>query len=319
MTFDVVITTYNRSDHVVKLCSELAKCTINPNKLIVIDSSDEPNKFLESKVNLEYKRTSHKSQPYQRYIGYLVSDADIIIFLDDDLSILDPSLFETVLTNFMNNEKLVGLGLGIDYHNSINKNLYNSKFSFARRLISNVRKKIPAGEVTRFGQTSELSKVDFYTKFLPGPNMCFKRNSLNGVFDDQLFSLFEKKIGMGEDKVISMRVSKKGEMIYLGSSIFLSHPPISSTYFTNEVEFRAKVLYSRIWIAHQYNKIWPSKLNNIYIVVFLLKHLLMSIPNNVRLKAYFLSISYIRKYGFFQSNLGFENSRYSIDSINDAK
>lgn len=319
MTFDVVITTYNRSENVINLCNEILQCSVRPQKLIVIDSSDKNNGYLESLNNLIYKKSSHKSQPYQRYLGYLISEADIIVYFDDDLTIKDYTLFETIVNCFEEDPKLIGLSLGIDYKNGISERLEKSTISPIKTIALKLKKEKPLGAINRFGVTNILARKDFYTNFLPGPNMCFRRNVLDGVFDDQLFALFEKRLGMGEDKVISMRVSKKGKMLYKGSNIFLEHPPIASTYFTDETEFRAKVIYSRIWLAHQYNKLWSSRLNNCKIIFYLLKCFLLSLQSKTMLNAFFLSFKYIFKYGFYQNKLGLNHINYQEDLTKDAK
>lgn len=303
MTFDVVITTYNRREKVTNFCAELALCSLKPKKLIVVDSSDESNEFIASQESITYIRSFRKSQPYQRYLGYMSSSADVVIFFDDDLQIIDRNLFHDVINQFKSDSSLVGLGLGINYQNTITQKLGDYSQSRFNKIRSFFKRKIHLGDITRFGETNILPTKDIIMKYLPGPNMCFKREVLANIFDEQLFKLFELRLGMGEDKVISMRVSSKGKIMYLGSKFYLEHPANDSTYYSNEIEFRAKVIYSRIWIANQYNKLWPNKLNNTLIIIYLLKNLIFSIGNRIKIRAFILSLIYIKKYGFHQNKL----------------
>ncbi|MBP9185557.1 MAG: glycosyltransferase [Bacteroidia bacterium] len=317
LTFDVVITTYNRPEHIVKFCKEILQCSPKPNKLIVIDSSDATNKELQSNTEVIYRKSSHKSQPYQRYVGYLVSSADILVFFDDDLEIKDNSLFETIANTFIKNKDLIGLGLGIDYHNPISTTLIKPSHNIFNTILKVLRPKILPGQITRFGQTAALPQKNIDTTFLPGPNMCFNRNMLEDVFDETMFALFEKKMGMGEDKVISMRVAAKGKMMYLGEKTYLYHPPIESTYFNNLITFWAKVFYSRIWIAHQYNKINPSHFHHIWVLLFIIKSNL-TINSVSKLKSILLAIKWVAKYGYIQRHIIGPKINYYEDAKRDA-
>ena len=69
----IIICTYNRPNIVVKLISLLRKQTIDPNEIIVVDSSDTLNKSLADDNDIKYIQSSHKNQPYQRYLGFLCS------------------------------------------------------------------------------------------------------------------------------------------------------------------------------------------------------------------------------------------------------
>lgn len=304
-SIDIVITTYNRPERVVKFCKQIQDCNFKPQKIIVVDSSDEKNKVLSNNPKITYKQTSHKSQPYQRYVGYLCSSADVLVFFDDDLEIVNYNLFDVVAEHFSANPELVGLGLGIDYKNAIagvSESKHNS-------LLDKIKPKLKTGKMSRFGQTAGLPLNNVTTDFLPGPNMCFRRKIIHNLFDEKMFALFEKKMGMGEDKVISFRAASFGRLLYLGKEFFLYHPPLESTYFNNQITFGAKVIYSRIWIANQYNKIIYSYAHHFYVLIFMMLTLFRS--NSItKLKSLFLAIKWIIQFGYKQSRINSSNTNY---------
>lgn len=313
-TIDIVITTYNRPERIVEFCEQIQRCNFKPQKLIVIDSSDENNEILSNTPGITYKKASHKSQPYQRYVGYLCSSADVVVFFDDDLEILNYNLFDIVVEHFSANPKLVGLGLGINYKNSIAG--VSESDTKNKTLIKRLKPKLKIGKMSRFGQTAGLPLHNVNTEFLPGPNMCFRREIINDLFDRKMFALFEKKMGMGEDKVISFRAASLGQLLYLGEEFYLYHPPIESTYFNNKVTFGAKVIYSRIWIAHQYNKIKHSPFHHFYVFIYILATFIR-INSLIGLKSFILFVRWVLVHGYFQSHLN-KHTNYFEHAKRDA-
>ena len=89
MSLDVVICTYNRPQKVVELITQLQDCIIAPSQIIVVDSSDKTNTDLRNKSGIKYIQSNHKNQPYQRFLGVNQSTSEYILFLDDDMEILD--------------------------------------------------------------------------------------------------------------------------------------------------------------------------------------------------------------------------------------
>lgn len=319
LTFDVIIATYNRPHKVTGFCAQIKKCSIQPGKLIVIDSSDETNKSLHEDPDIVYLKSSHKSQPYQRYVGTLMSEADIIVFFDDDLIINDHKLFERIVELF-EDHKTMGVGLGIEYHNIITTKLNTTKSSFTGRLKKLLPTKVlKAGLITLFGETAPLPQKTLETMYLPGPNMSFRRNATGDIFDDTLFALFEHRIGMGEDKVLSMRVAKKGKVIYSGEKNYLLHPAEESSYYSNPVNFYAKVYYSRLWLANQYSLLWNTPLLQLKKVLFLFKITTSSLLSQKKRSAFFLALGWIKTFGWNQQGVNYPLTNYKQHALQDLK
>lgn len=319
LSFDVIIATYNRPQKVNRLCKQIKECSIQPDKLIVVDSSDDTNANLKNDPGIVYRKASHKSQPYQRYVGALVSEADILVFFDDDLLINDLKLFERI-TELFKNDEIMGVGLGIEYHNIISTQLIPSKPSLLNRLKKMLqgRKTPKAGSMSLFGETSGLPNETIETMYLPGPNMSFRRTAATDIFDDILFGLFEQRIGMGEDKVLSMRVAKKGRLIYSGERNYLLHPAEESSYFSNAVNFYAKVYYSRLWLANQYASLWKVHFVGPRKLLYLLKTLITS-TSKQRINAFIQTLSWIKKYGWNQQLVNRPNINYQQQALSDAR
>lgn len=310
-SFDVIITTYNRSEKVNRLCRQIKECSLQPGKLIVVDSSDATDETLKNDPAVVYRKSSHKSQPYQRYVGSLISEADILVFFDDDLIITDLALFERIVELF-NSKEVTGVGLGIEYHNIITQKLEAGKQ--AAKLAKN---KIKPGHITLFGETGGLPHETIETRYLPGPNMSFRRSAVASIFDPVLFGLFELRLGMGEDKVLSMRVAKQGKVIYAGEKNYLLHPAEESSYFTNPVNFYAKVYYSRLWLASQYAQLWNTPFIGLQKVFYLVKTLLTS-TNPVKLKAFIQALKWISAFGWNQQHINKAGINYQQQALSDA-
>ena len=152
------------------------------------------------------------------------------------------------------------------------------------------------GKISWLGRTTGLPKDNREVEFFPGPVMSFRRSALLEAFDGYIFYIFENRIAMAEDKVISMRVSKKGRLWYIGDSVYIKHPPIPSTYYENDMLFHAKVVFSRLWFNFEYayirNK--SSFLSIIIFIAYILKLVLHSVIriDSSLLKGIFIGLKY---------------------------
>jgi glycosyltransferase involved in cell wall biosynthesis len=267
--FDVIIATYNRPAIVEKFVKELLNCTLLPEKIIIVDSSDAENESIQKLPKVVYCRSSHKNQPYQRYVGYLKSTSDIIIYFDDDLEIINNTLFNELI-NLLTPDNIVGATVGVDYHNSISNNLnssilYNKLPHFKNLLwyLTGVPK-LKEGKIGYVGVVgpfpSKISNIEYFR----GPCMAFKRKILSELFTYELFALFERKLAMGEDKVISIRANKFGKLI-INPVNYLYHPAVESNYFSNIESFTQKNIYSRLYLS----KIFCETFNKTYLFTYL--------------------------------------------------
>lgn len=271
MTFDVVITSYNRPEQVLVLAQQVLECTLTPNQLIIVDSSDMPHSEMARMSNVNYIRSSHKNQPYQRLLGVMTSNANIIIFLDDDLNIIRSDIFETLLKGFAD-PGIVGVSVGFDHQNPLEKELNAPLWNGQSKLSKMIWQltgapHVDPGNVSRLGLVGAKPASQGHIQTFNGANMAFRRAAAIKSIPTDLLALYERKLGKGEDKVISMLASQYGKLLY-NPEIFLSHPPNDSSYFQNHRSFAAKVAYSRLYLSRIYARVFQKPMWKEYIAYY---------------------------------------------------
>lgn len=257
MPFTVAITTYNRPLNLAKLVNQVTTCTMLPDEILVIDSSDQIDESMKVNANVTYVRSSHKNQPYQRYLAYLLCKTEIIIFLDDDLEIIDFGVFE-VMIDRLHQPGIRGVSTGFIHHSiiaeKINSQVDGKSFLFrAINFLSGVPILKP-GKIYLAGlagpRPTEEGPVDYFN----GAIMGFYKDELKHLFDQVLFTMFERRYGMGEDKIISMEVGLTSKLWFVPNQFFI-HPPTVSNYFQNVRSFQCKIMYSRLYLSLRYGKL----------------------------------------------------------------
>ena len=251
---DIVIPTYNRPGSVVRLVGELETCRPAPSSIIVVDSSDEPNLDLLQNPAVRYLRSRHKNQPYQRYVGSLAATAPSVLFLDDDLYLERKDLLGRICEEFQR-DAVVGVGVNFEHLSSVRPVFGSGRGTLGRfllRLRSWTRGVPPTGAIDILGNTGGMPECDGPVQFLRGGAMAFRRRIVSQLFDEKLFALYEAGLGKGEDKVISMRVGRLGELRWI-ASVYLRHPGAEGSHYGGEPgHFLTKVLVSRLHLAKVY-------------------------------------------------------------------
>ena len=258
MKFDIIITTYNRPDSVLNLVQQINECTILPQSIIVVDSSDVRNLEVSQTQRVSYIHSSHKNQPYQRYLGFIASKEDIVVFMDDDVSITNKDIFKIHLDS-ITKDNVVGSTVRYTQEGLTNAqsevgnlrqvNSFGAIIYFLWWLTGTPR--IKDGRVWLAGLRG-ADNNNVYTESFGGPGtLCFKREIVTFLFDDLIFSLYEKKMGKGEDKYISMGAIKHGKLCY-NNIPCLQHPPNESSYFQDLTSFYRRELFSRLLLSRRY-------------------------------------------------------------------
>ncbi len=251
MQFDIIICTYNRPTSLINLIGQIETCSLLPARIIVVDSSDEENHHVKNLARVTYIRSSHKNQPYQRFVGYTVSTAEVLVFLDDDLELVNQGVFKAILDCYKVIE-VSGVSGGVDYEsvisNVINNEVDNTTTQFKLlNFVSGVPNLEP-GKIYPMGLAGPLLKGEGKVEYFHGPFMSFKRTSLHSIYDPVLFSLYEEKLGKGEDKVVSMKVGLNETLWYL-PTVFFKHPPVASHYFSDIRSFYRRLAFSRLHLS----------------------------------------------------------------------
>jgi glycosyltransferase involved in cell wall biosynthesis len=252
----IIICTYNRPHKVRELLSLLFLQTQLPREIIVVDSSEIENKELKNRSKVIYLRSSHKNQPYQRYLGFLKSTSDYLLFLDDDM---EPASSEivSVLTSQINiMPDFVGIAINFKdkYKESSLSHIPNTIFPkggyisfFLRSLTGYI--KLSDGKVGYCGLRGSQPRDGGYTEWVSGGAFLAKRSELYLNFNFQLFNLFDQKMGMGEDVILGYTLSKRGKIYFLPQLLFWHNDLNDSSYSLNHKSFSQRVIFSRLYLT----------------------------------------------------------------------
>lgn len=275
--FDVVICTYNRQERAAGLVRQILTCDPAPQHVIIVDATDDfdPSVYTGLGEHVKAFSSSHKNQPYQRYVGFFASDNDVIVYFDDDVDILDTTIFDKMLRPFQVDE-VAGVGVGIQYDNILHTFLGtgaapSSASLKAMNILSGVPMP-PPGKMGYAGVVGPMPEADSSVEYLRGPNMAFRRKHLEKAFDHRTFCYYAGGIGKGEDKMLSHSVLRYGSLHYV-NELLLHHPAIETAYFKNAFEFSRKVAFSRYILTRIYAGVsnkpsWWASLRYYYFIMW---------------------------------------------------
>lgn len=255
-TTDIIITTYNRATRVYELVLQLLLITNENVKIIVVDSSDIVNFSLLKIGKICYLRSSHKNQPYQRYLGYLASKAEILIFLDDDMEIVERE-FVDIVGELFENDVVSGVAIKFgdkEKDTSLSK-IPSTRFFLRDNHIKEIKgwltgyPKLPQGKFGFCGNRGAQPKEGGMTEWVSGGAFAARRSAIFQNFNFQLMDIFEKHLGMGEDGIIGYGLSKMGELFYHDELMFLHNDQKDSSYVTDIYDFTKRVAFSRLYLS----------------------------------------------------------------------
>lgn len=265
LSFDALIATYNRPEKVASLVRTLIKCNPAFTKIIVVDSSDNDNTSLKELKEVHYVRSNHKNQPYQRYLGYLISESDILVYFDDDMEILDSS-FLNIFEKEFKNENVVGLQAKMrnkhdDATIRIKPSVFNKIWSVNNTLVNLLRwvtmyPRLRSGKFWYCGLRGEKPDNEQCSlEWVNGWVFAARRDKLFMNFNFQLLDIFEKRIGMGEDLLIGHLLSKAGTVKFIPILLFEHNDQRSSTYTADHYSYGRRTAFSRYFLSMEYARI----------------------------------------------------------------
>lgn len=256
---DVVIATYNRHRKVCLLIDQLLPFCVEGGLglIIVIDSSDQ---CLDGTVYdpaiVKIVHSTHKNQPYQRLLGTKVSRADFILFLDDDMEVIDDSFCK----DLSNIDRDVA-GINLLFKNS-NKFLGDLNPSIlGRSAVMNFFRTLsgyPAIAANKYwlagirGRRVNNEAIEY----LSGGAFVARRDEIFKGVSFTLLDLFEKKMAMGEDMILGFALSRRGSVRAWDKVYFNHNDQGDSTYTAgNHYSFNKKVAYSRLFLSFEYARL----------------------------------------------------------------
>lgn len=265
--FDAIIATFNRPEKVSSLVNTLMACSPIFNKVIVVDSSNDVNKALLGNDRIDYVRSNHKNQPYQRYLGYLHAQSEFLVFFDDDMEVVDHS-FLTLFHKIFEDKTVAGIqpkmkNLHDDATIKIDKSVLAVFWEKDNFLVNSLRwltmnPRLPYGKWWYCGirgPKPENEACDL--EWVSGWAFAARRSAMFQNFNFQLLDLFEQKLGMGEDLLLGQLLSKVGKVKYIPTLLFMHNDQRSSTYTADHFSFGRRTIYSRLFLSLEY-----ARLNN---------------------------------------------------------
>ncbi len=256
MKIDIVICTYNRPDKVMELVQQLIPYSKHFNLIIIVDSSDMTNQRLIKYHQLLYVQSNYKNQPYQRWLGFSKSNADILLFLDDDMEIYNQDFLQIIKPHFLN-RKVSGLAINFkDKHTdtalaAIPASVFFKSNSVLKKIINYLSgyPDLPEGKLGLCGLRGKQPAKGGQTEWLSGGAFAARRSCLFKNFNYQLFDLFQQKIGMGEDVIIGYGLSKQGILLYEPQLLFYHNDQKDSAYSVDHFAYAKRVIFSRLYLS----------------------------------------------------------------------
>tara|TARA_B100001059_G_scaffold42796_1_gene34592 strand:+ start:14963 stop:15955 length:993 start_codon:yes stop_codon:yes gene_type:complete len=259
---DIIIATYNRFEKAKILALNLLNIGGEfIHRIIIVDSTDNQHVEKFKSEKLIHFVTQHKNQPYQRYLGYKISNSKYLLFLDDDMELIDNSLFEDLIKIFKD-KNVIGVNLSFK---NINNFLKNQPKGFVKNKYKKIIGFITGHPIAKKNQylfcgIRGQRVSNRYVKFLSGGAFAVRRKNMYSNFNMQLFDLYEQKLGKGEDGILGYTISLNG-LIKAPPNLYFIHNDYSdSSYAINYSNYSKRVMYSRLYLACEYyrlnNKHW---------------------------------------------------------------
>lgn len=255
----VVICTYQRPDRVSALVHSILTQTRLPEEILVVDSSPIRWKPLRNDNRIRCITSSHANQPYQRYIGYLQTNCEWILYLDDDMEPVDACSIEHVLNYCYCHPEASGFAIHFENRSSQNAlshvpiSTLFPKDSMLRKLKGWITgyPSLKPGEWGFCGNRGPQPKAGGVTHWLSGGAFCACREAMYQNFNFRLFDLFEDKLGMGEDAILGYGLAKQGKLIYQPDILFFHNDAQQSHYSIQLKQYACRVMYSRLYLSYE--------------------------------------------------------------------
>lgn len=250
MNLDIVICTYNRPLLVERLITQLWSFSNQYNHILIIDSSDQSFKPKVKSNQLKVVRSSHKNQPYQRYLAKHISNAKYLLYLDDDMMLENNQLF-TELDSIITKQKPIGIGIGFRNFVSTPTQIKNTSAKNNVMYRAFGQPHLSEGQYSWNGIRGPQPENIDATQWFSGGAFLIERTAVFENVDLRLLDLFEKKLGMGEDMIISHGSSRLGKVLFLPGDHFIHDNRNESHYSYNSQKLAIKFMISRLYINLQ--------------------------------------------------------------------
>jgi glycosyltransferase involved in cell wall biosynthesis len=217
-----IIPTKDRPKDIKSVLESLAKQSSLPEKVIIIDGSDNPVQQVVESLNIpwvDYHTLRPPGLARQKNMGIklaLEGKYDWIGFLDDDL-VLEEDCIQNLKNDILNNDSVRGIGLGIN-----NQPVVNNSFLKKAILVDDGL----GGHITKSGCPTQIRPAtkNQFVSWIYGGATFWHRSILEGYKFDEWFS----GVGYFEDVDFSYRVSRDHDLLISANArCWHYHHPVS--------------------------------------------------------------------------------------------
>lgn len=220
---DVCIATRNRPDRLTRTLESLVCQTRPADRIVVCDASNDNQSKdvvsavcrLQTDAKIQWLASERPSLPFQRRRAFEQSSGDIVLFLDDDVSLESNAIEQLVSLYRQDKEQAIA---GVGYLLRENGEPYQDPVRTHWKEYWLGTASYPGGAVTpgglgtpHVGAGNEQQYSD--VSWLKGSAMSFRRNVLLKIFPlPTLERLYQAGLGRAEDLVISRQASRYGRL-----------------------------------------------------------------------------------------------------------
>jgi GT2 family glycosyltransferase len=216
--FSVVIPTKGRAEPLARTLESVRATQPQPAEVLVIDADEQASarevviELQDGRLPLHYVH-AEPSLTRQRNIGIDRADGDVVVFLDDDVS-LPEDVFAKLERAFADPSVVGATGWVVEPHGERR----GGPRSWARRIA------VPGttthrGSFTRYGYPRYVLPGDgpCDVEFMPGCFMSARREIATKVRFDEMLGAY----ALAEDEDFSYRLSRRGRLVYLPDLIIV--------------------------------------------------------------------------------------------------
>jgi glycosyltransferase involved in cell wall biosynthesis len=228
----ICIATHERPANLRRTLAAIERQRMLPHEVVISDSSrtEDPTLLEElasSPLKIKRVRSASRALPWQRSWAFQHASGDVILFLDDDVSLRPPAL-ETLERAYASlsadsSRNVAGVGFRMVYDDGSEPE--RRPYSFRERWLR--MSSLPPGSITSGGLSVSLAglkaREPTEVDVLAGGAMSFRREALANLPLGNLVSLYEAGIGRGEDAVLSFHARRAGKLFVLAEP-FAVHP-----------------------------------------------------------------------------------------------
>jgi GT2 family glycosyltransferase len=246
MKISVCIATHERARLLESTLGHLAGQTKLPDETVISDSSaGEDSKHVAESFSragrglvVKHLRSSRKALPWQRWWAFSNSSNDIVLFLDDDVKLARDAVARLVsVFERADGRPIAGAGFIMDLE--VGGRGKRNRRSFREKWLGTAQH--PSGALTPGGLSVSMAGLPegqvAEVGWLWGGAMAYRREVLNSIGPlDELYFLYDKGIGKGEDCVLSHMASAHGRLLLITDKLAV-HPDGGETISTANIHY----------------------------------------------------------------------------------